>query len=149
MRTIFLRACRDTSSALGWNGRTLVVGAMLVSIGKGANIFRIGFGPAMTSVMDWVYSAVIPIAGTFLLLFAYNLWLAPLRIAREVRVGPPTPSRKADIALYQGLDRYRLDEAACLWFGAQRPSAMFLLSYNPFRCLPLPDMAVPANVLTT
>ena len=119
MRTVFLRACRDTASALGWNGRTLVVGALLVAFGKGANIFRLGFEPAMTSVMDWIYSAVIPIAATFLLLFAYNLWLAPLRIAREERVGQPTPSRTADITLYQGLDHYRLDEVACLWFGIE------------------------------
>ena len=113
------RALRDTASVLGWNRRTLVAGALLFVTAKGSSVFRLGFGPAMTSLMDWVYTAVIPIAGTCLLLFVYNLWLAPLRIARDERISQPMPSRVADITLYQGLERYQLDEAACLWCGVE------------------------------
>ena len=104
---------------LGWNWRTIGAGVLLVVIGKTIIVLRLGLEPAMISLMDWVYAGVIPVTATFLILFVYNLCLAPLRIAREELARQPTPSRKADILLYQGLGRYRLDEAACLWCGIE------------------------------
>ena len=113
------RALCDTASALGWKLRTLVGGVLLLAFGKTTSVIRLGFEPAMTNLMDWVYTAVIPIAATALCFFMYNLCLAPLRLAREEIARQPKPVRKADITLYQGLDRYRLDEAACLWCGVE------------------------------
>ena len=109
------RACADTVRSYGLTWGTAIRSIAVPAVTLALIYIYLGKPAAMSGASVWVLAGVSAIGAGFLPLFLWNLWLAPLRIAREEIARQPKPARKADIALYQGLDHYRLDEAACLW----------------------------------
>ena len=63
-------------------------------------------------IAAFIGAAVIPV-------FLWNLWLAPLRLAREVETQKPTVPEKADLVAWGKYKTFKLYEAACLWVGTE------------------------------
>ena len=79
-----------------------------------------GWEIAVLSVKNWVITGLLPAVTVLALIFIYNLWLAPLRLARKKSAlhATLTPDQ-ADPVAWSKYDTVKLYEAACLWCGLE------------------------------
>ena len=120
---IFKRAFIDTLNTVGGPWKTILSITIVPGFVAGVWYFQ-GRDAAMN---EWKLVAIyFGSAGVFgLVLFVFNLWLAPYRLLKE-RVeeissdkGIPKPPGKADPKHWKGVEIFKLKDAACLWVGVE------------------------------
>ena len=78
-----------------------------------------GEDAAMTEAADIILYIAAFFVAAVIPVFLWNLWLAPLHLAREVRTQKPTVPERADLVAWGKYDTFKLYGAACLWVGME------------------------------
>ncbi len=107
-----------TLLALGWKYTT--PGLLLIVVAKLGTLALHGWETAVLSLENWFFNAGLPVVTVLAAIFLYNLWLAPLRMARAERGAALQTAQNlipADAEVWGKYGAVKLYEAACLWCG--------------------------------
>ena len=122
-------AMASTATTFGWRIRTPAIWLFLLLSGKLITWYFQGTEKAISDVLNWTYTIFGPGIALVILVFLWQLWLAPLRLAKIERC-LAAQEREAGYQLMPKFDRadadewgkypvFKLHEAACLWVGIE------------------------------
>ena len=83
MRRLGRRAFNDTLAFFGVKRRTACLGVILLAVGNGLGFLFLGRDQAMQEVSLMLLYTVAPVGAFAILVFLWNLWIAPYRIMDE------------------------------------------------------------------